>query len=180
MVVLVDTRDENQPHMVVRDVRPIPYTGAYLVDVFPHGTSQRDARSSGTTRAAVVPWSYEPDCTTAPWTGASWLDSGAIAFVLPDPVRPESLWVEGYPTYDLFLAWHLTFPRPGAPHDAHAATAWQYAEFFEHLPTATEWEQDSLAALRRLVVWARTAHVDRRPSIDWWLRSVREMVEKPH
>jgi len=68
----------------------------------------------------VVPWGYDPGCGTDYWRrSARWTTPDSMG-VFSLRLRPESLWVSGYPTFDARYASVYTYaygPYTLGPHD---------------------------------------------------------------
>ena len=67
----------------------------------------------GSRDVAVVPWEYGPSCEPRIWTkSVRWIEPGLVGFYAVR-LRPDSLWIDGRPTFDA-LAANLQ-PYPHAP-----------------------------------------------------------------
>ena len=98
---------------------------------------------------AVFMWVVQMDC--------SW---GSRGEVLPDStrqhftmtLRPDTLWVQGRPTFDVVPEEGLTV-YPGAGEGARGVTVDDYAEFVSLIPTRAEWEADCRPGVRETNQW---------------------------
>lgn len=101
-------------------------------------------------RALIVPWDYDSSCAPARWTGGfAWLATQPRTNALTLKLRPDSLWVDGLPVFDAFVAVHEPYPiahrgTRRAPDESPIAP-WLTAEQFFHLvlamPPHEDWEE---------------------------------------
>jgi hypothetical protein len=119
------------------------FTGANAVllsDVF---------HERGDSHAVIVPWDYDSGCRPSRWTrGFAWVPGGRPG-TFTVRLRPDSLWVNGMPVFDAFLADFEPYPLSPMYRDDHIRptfrsstwlTAEQYYELLEVLPTQQERE----------------------------------------
>ena len=86
------------------------------IDTIAGRHADRIRRALGTFRepeVLLVPWDYDPGCQTTYWNGsARWTEPGLVGFYTAS-LRPDSLWVGGRPTLDVFYG--STKPYPHNP-----------------------------------------------------------------
>jgi hypothetical protein len=102
---------------------------------------------TGSTRVVIVPWDYGPDCRPTYWaTGAAWVrvgEPGAYTVSL----RPDSLWVDGVPTFDAFMAAWEPYPLGsflqrgyGSTDALRTSPSLTAAEYFAMLRALPDWD----------------------------------------
>ena len=128
------------------------YAQVVQVEQFGGGDSERlgDAlRQPGSAHALVVPWDYDPGCAAARWTrGFAWMEPGALG-TLTLRLRPDSMWVNGLPVFDAFMAVLEPYPAafegsdraPAASGDAPWLTPEQYFRLLIAMPPREEWTE---------------------------------------
>jgi hypothetical protein len=94
------------------------------------------------TRVVIVPWDYDPACKTTRWTrGFAWVPIAKPGtFMLK--LRPDSLWADGLPVFDVFVAEFQPYPLSPAYvrilqeiQPRRAMSAEQYFELLSAMPT---------------------------------------------
>ncbi|HEU0299806.1 MAG TPA: hypothetical protein VFR37_10135 [Longimicrobium sp.] len=127
------------------------------------GGPDADSVGEGADRVVLVPWAHDAECRLERWTGsARWAPPGERGLFLAN-LRPRERWVDGVPTFDVFVADQFPFPQrvrdmpPGGA--ASLLTAEQVFEVMELLPRFAEYRENRGPALRPLLEWAR-AHLE--------------------
>lgn len=108
----------------------------------------------------MVPWDYDPSCATTYWTrSARWIEPGLEGFYIAR-LRPRTLWVEGRPTFDAFLADLAVYPHGSffvagyrGTRERLSLTAREYFSLHSALPTAGETRESVSKALDRVRAW---------------------------
>lgn len=123
----------------------------------------------GDTSAIIVPWDYDPGCSPTRWArSAAWVppsEAGTFTVAL----RAESLWVNGVPVFDAFIAAMEPYPlspvyrgadRFAAPfRTTRHLSADEYFELVLAMPTRQDQWETPDAAWRTFLRW-RDAHPD--------------------
>lgn len=149
--------------------------------------------AAGSRRVLLVPWDYDSACQPTYWTGsAAWAPAGAEGFYRATP-RPESEWVDGVPTLDVFAAEREPYPHglvvehdyrgAGAARSEGALTAAELYELYTGLPTAAEVEASAAAALASMLAWeeSNAALLARYPGpelVRWTLSTIGGMARR--
>ena len=99
------------------DGRPRPVYGQLVrIDTVAGGHADDVRRALGRFSerdVLLVPWDYDPGCETTYWNrSARWVEPGLVSFY-EARLRPDSLWVGGRPTLDVFYG--STKPYPHNP-----------------------------------------------------------------
>ena len=114
--------------------------------------SARLARAFGemqNARALVVPWDYDPACAPARWTRSfAWVETG-VPGAFGVRLRADSLWVDGWPVFDVFMA--VLEPYPAAFRSGRRAldgsdempwlTPEQYLDLLLTTPPYEDWKE---------------------------------------
>lgn len=138
-------------------------------------------RHPGNTRALIVPWDYDPGCDPARWTRSfAWLEPGALG-TLTLQLRPDSMWVNGWPVFDAFMAVFEPYPtadqRSGRAPIPSDDTPWltpeQFFRLLLDLPPHEEWNErpDSSWSVARAWQSANPELAERYPAtaITAWM-----------
>lgn len=128
------------------------------------------------TRALVVPWDYDPSCAPTRWTkGFAWVEPQAPgAFTLQ--LRPDSMWVNGLPVFDAFMAVLEPYPAAyraqgirrslEAPPDTPWLTPEEYFALLLATPPHEEWSERPDSSWAATLAWqsAQPDLADRYPA----------------
>jgi len=133
-------------------------------------------------RVVLVPWAYEADCRTVPWTGAArWVEPG-VRGLFTAVLRDSAQWVNGLPTFDVHAP--FTNPYPWRSHLARrpsdsALTPEQLFEVLELRPLPGEARSSPHLAFAPLRAWARS-HPDlaRKEPARQILRMMASLTER--
>ena len=114
----------------------------------------------------LVPWDYDPSCRPTFWNGsARWVPVGEEGAFRKARLRPPAQWVDGTPTFDVFLAALEPYPL-GLRHRREAEraedrdrgrrlTAGEYYELYSALPPSHLVNGRPDAALALVADWER-------------------------
>src|SRR5688572_27051548 len=128
-------------------------------------------KTRGDMRIVIVPWDYDPACDPTRWTGGfAWVPA-AKAGTFTVALRPDSLWTDGIPVFDAFIAAWEPYPYPQPPREppsfrtAEALSAEQYFELLTAMPTGEDQRERPDSAWRAFLRWrdANPALVGRYP-----------------
>jgi hypothetical protein len=113
--------------------------------------------------AILIPWAFGPDCRPIPWGSAHpWSPPDEPAVYSARP-RPRDEWVDGLPTFDIYMAvreplWRSRDNRGYMPATGESLlTPAEFLEFYAILPTDQELAERQPVALARLDAW-ESAH----------------------
>lgn len=104
----------------------------------------------------LVPWDYDPMCQPAPWArSARWVAPGNVGFYRAR-LRPDTLWVAGFPTFDVFHADLQPYPHglfyehgyrgTDSVRTPSALSAGELFDLYALLPTWCDWQRRPKAA----------------------------------
>jgi hypothetical protein len=150
----------------------------------------KGVRAAGN-RIVVVPWSYNPDCTSTTWRGpALWSPPGTRG-LFTGGMRKRSDWIQGIPTLDTGEPMDNPFPFGRGYSDAVRASSLSADEFLsmlDSIPTIAIDRADVVTRFLRtqnrgaaILNWA-SRHPDqakRKPLSDW-VSSYRDGLPRAH
>lgn len=118
---------------------------------------------SGSRRAILVPWDYDPSCRVAIWgQSARWVTTRQPGVFSATP-RPTSEWIDGVPTFDLFFADLEPYPHGLFFQRGYRGTdrlrtepslgAVEYFDLYRGMPSREMIQKDPVGALRQWERW---------------------------